>query len=119
MAEDPNKPDYTGVADYLYFKTMEEMGESIQAISKMFSKGAGGKWDEKKTNFEHVSEELSNVSTCIAMLIDLQLLDLKLFWAEHDKKAEKWGTAVQSMISKINKKKDSDDDSNGRETDSV
>lgn len=115
MADNDNKPDYTGVADYLYLKAMEECGEAVQAISKMFRKGVGAKHDDEKTTLVHVSEELSNVSTIIAMLIDLELLDNKKFWAEHDKKAEKWGTKVAEMINKVGK---TDNDSDGREASS-
>lgn len=104
-----------GVADYLYFKAMEECGEATQAICKMFLGGVGGKWDDGRTNLEAVSEELSDVSTIISLLISLELIDNKKFWAKHDTKTKKLTEKIEAMIEKA---KSTDDDSNGRETSS-
>lgn len=110
MTEEVKVPaNVTGVADFLFFKVMEESGEAIQAISKMFLHGPNGKWNDEKTNLEHVSEELSDISTFIALLIDLELIDNKLFWSSHDKKAEKIKKKLEAMIEKEDKNNNNSD----------
>lgn len=109
------------VAQYLFFKVTEEAGEAIQAIMKMCQKGPNGKWDDKKTNLEHVTEELSHISTLIAFLLDSELIDNRRFWKEHDVKSEKWGKIIMSLVEEKKNNNDSDErdsDSDGQSTDS-
>lgn len=101
------------VQDYVFLKTAEECGEAVQAISKMFTGGVDGTYEDGTTNHQKVAQELADVSTFIALLIDMELIDNKLFWASHEKKAKKITEKIEAMI-KRDKEKTDNNDSDGR-----
>ncbi len=106
MTEEVKIPkNVTGVPDYLFMKTVEECGEAIQEIMKMFQHGAT---EENRTR---VAEELSDVSTFIAFLIDLELIDNKVFWAKHDKTKTKYVERIKAMVERA---ENNNNDSDGR-----
>lgn len=104
---------------YLIVKTAEECGEAIQAISKILLHGADATWDRhKKTNMEVLSEELADVAVHIAVLLDMEVLDRKLWNAKFAAREEIVLKKMKELATAERKEKKNNNSSDGRKEDS-
>jgi NTP pyrophosphatase (non-canonical NTP hydrolase) len=98
------------VSDYLFLKTMEEMGEAVQAIAKLLA-NPEGTYDDGTKNIDKVASELGDVSTFIACLIDGEQIPAKVFWDGFQAKSKKIAAKLEKLAAEEAKEKPTDDDS--------
>lgn len=93
----------------LLLKCAEECSEAAAALLQFVNKANDDNPEQAKDLREAFSKELGDVSTFLAILLQLEVIDNKVYWANYDAKTEKWTKRVEAMLEEA--KKASDDSS--------
>lgn len=103
------------LSDYLFIKAIEEMGEAQQAIAKLLLHGPDAKWDDGTNNLKKVAQELGDVSTFIALILDTEQVKPKDFWDGFEAKSKKIEKKLQKMAdAEEDKEEDKPTDDNSK-----